>query len=40
MKDGVVDNVDETADFDDLIDIEALLDEDAFLPNASSNFSV
>lgn len=40
VKDGVVDNVDETADFDDLIDIEALLDEDAFLPNASSNFSV
>ncbi|XP_022984175.1 calmodulin-binding transcription activator 3 isoform X3 [Cucurbita maxima] len=40
VKDGVVDKVDETADFDDLIDIEALLDEDAFLPNASSNFSV
>ncbi|XP_038904062.1 calmodulin-binding transcription activator 3 isoform X2 [Benincasa hispida] len=34
-KDGVLDNLDETADFDDLIDIEALLDEDAFIPAAS-----
>lgn len=35
MKDGVLDNVDETDDFDDLIDIKALLDEDASTPTAS-----
>lgn len=35
VKDGVLDNVDETDDFDDLIDIKALLDEDASTPTAS-----
>lgn len=34
VKNGALDNVDETADFDDLIDIETLLGEDNFMPTA------